>query len=332
MKSLVKHIVMIVLGLFVIICFLSSINYTKNLKLNRNTINIYLEGVKVDLESVKFIREEENKKENPIIFTAWQEKSNESIENIEFYRNAEVDILLVNGDSSIIVNGPILFEDDKDGCLIDKNTAYKLFGDYNVVGKKIKYNERELTIRGLHNGKESTVIMQTLNNYYENMNGIVIDNNKNINVDNFINEYNLSKNTLKSDFYYNISKICIFVIPTLIIVSVINELLKKFKEAKNKPILKLIYFFIISIILVIFIKCLDISIPLEILPNKWSDFEFWGNLYKTYEGKFKYIIYMKKYSMDIYMIEYVSKIIINTIISIICFLVLKRKILNGLSH
>ena len=144
MKSLIKHIIPFGLVIITIMCFILSINYTLNLKKEKHTINIYFDDENMSLSNIKSIREEEEKKENPVIF-----------------------------------------EDDKEGCLIDKDTAYKLFGDTNIIGKKIKYKDRELIVRGIHKGTSSTILMQTLDNYEGNINGITLYKGKDTNIKNF---------------------------------------------------------------------------------------------------------------------------------------------------
>ena len=69
-----------------------------------------------------------------------------------------------------------------------------------------------------------------------------------------------------------------------------------------------------------------ISIPVDILPNKWSDFDYWSKFFQECMDKVKYVIYMKKYMLDIYVISYLNKIFLCTIIAIILFFVNKRNI------
>lgn len=323
MKSLIKHIVMLSLSIITIMCFILSINYTFNLKKEKHTINIYFDDENMSLSNIKSIREEEKKKENPVIFTAWKQESKQSIENEEFNRRIEVTSILVNGDSSLIANGTILFEDDKEGCLIDEDIAYKLFGDTNIIGKKIKYEDRELIVRGIHKGTSSTIFMQTLDNYEGNINGITLYKGKDTNIKSFMTSYGLFDNIVDNKIYYNFSKFCVLVLPAIILVFIEFKLFKKALQAKNKYILKSLYIILILILLIIFIKVINIKIPLEMLPNEWSDFKFWGELYKTYVKKIKYFLYMKKYNIDIFMIEYTGKVMFFSLISLISFLINK---------
>lgn len=323
MKSLIKHIVMLSLSIITIMCFILSINYTFNLKKEKHTINIYFDDENMSLSNIKSIREEEEKKENPVIFTAWKQESKQSIENEEFNRRIEVTSILVNGDSSLIANGTILFKDDKEGCLIDEDIAYKLFGDTNIIGKKIKYKDRELIVRGIHKGTSSTIFMQTLDNYEGNINGITLYKGKDNNIKSFMTSYGLFDNTVDNKIYYNFSKFCVIILPAIILIFIEFKLFKKVLQAKNKYILKSLYIILILILLIIFIKAINIKIPLEMLPNEWSDFKFWGELYKTYVKKIKYFLYMKKYNIDIFMIEYTGKVMFFSLISLISFLINK---------
>ena len=66
---------------------------------------------------------------------------------------------------------------------------------------------------------------------------------------------------------------------------------------------------------------MKISIPLDMIPNKWSDFEFWGKLWEDYTKKVEYVIYMKKYGIDIYQIKSFTKTIFYSILSIVIFII-----------
>ena len=94
-------------------------------------------------------------------------------------------------------------------------------------------------------------------------------------------------------------------------------------KAKNKPILLFIYLCMIIILGTIFLKItnIKITIPLDMIPNKWSDFDFWGNLWREYIEKFKYVMYMKKYGMDIYNIENMIMATVYSILTIILFVI-----------
>lgn len=57
------------------------------------------------------------------------------------------------------------------------------------------------------------------------------------------------------------------------------------------------------------------------IPNKWSDFNFWSNMWDEYKEKFEYVLYMKKYSIDIYNIENLLKSVLYSIFTVILFVI-----------
>ena len=62
------------------------------------------------------------------------------------------------------------------------------------------------------------------------------------------------------------------------------------------------------------------------IPNKWSDFDFWSKMGKEYKEKIEYVLYMKKYGVDIYNIENLLKSALYSIFTIILFVINLRVI------
>lgn len=227
-----------------------------------------------------------------------------------------------------MAEGPVLFEDDIKGCLIDEETAYKLFGSNDVIGNTIIYDNREFIIRGIHRAMEDTIIMQAESDSKDKIQGLLIDiSNDGIENIKLISErYGVKEYGVNSTVYYNLGKMCTSLLPLIILLIIVCSALKKALEIKDRPIL-----FILSIIMIIlwitaffFITKYKISIPVDILPNKWSDFDYWKKFFQECMDKIKYVIYMKKYMIDIYVISYLSKIALCTIITITLFFVNKR--------
>ena len=78
---------------------------------------------------------------------------------------------------------------------------------------------------------------------------------------------------------------------------------------------------IASVFIFFKITNIKISIPLDMIPNKWSDFDFWSKMGKEYKEKFEYVLYMKKYGVDIYNIENLLKSVLYSIFTIILFVI-----------
>ena len=59
---------------------------------------------------------EEKDKDKPLAFTGWYEKEKQSILNSNFNRTIESNIIFICGNSYLLAEGPILFQDDIKGC------------------------------------------------------------------------------------------------------------------------------------------------------------------------------------------------------------------------
>ena len=330
MKRVFSHIIKIVLVLAMIICWLLSIGYTNRLASVKNTFNIYFDEEEYVPADIYKMQQEEKDKDNSLAFTGWYEKEKQSVLNNNLNRTIESNIMFICGNSYLIAEGPILFEDDIKGCLIDEETAYKLFGSYDVIGNTIIYDNREFIIRGIHRTMEDTIIMQAEIDSKDKIQGLLIDiSNDGIEKVKHISErYGMKEYGVNSAVYYNLGKMCTSLLPLIILLIIICSALKKAIEIKDRPVLFIFSIIMIVVWITIFfsITKYKISIPVDILPSKWSDFDYWKKFFQECIDKIKYVIYMKKYMIDIYVISYLSKIALCTIITIALFFINTKNI------
>ena len=330
MKRVFSHVIKIALVLAMIICWVLSIGYTNRLASVKNTFNIYFDEEEYLPADIYKMQKEEKDKGNSLVFTGWHEKEKQTVLNSNFNRRVESNIIFICGQSSLVAEGPILFEDDINWCLIDEETAYKLFGSNDVIGNTIIYDSREFIIRGIHRAMEDTIIMQAESDSKDKIQGLLIDiSNDGIkNIELISERYGVKEYGVNSTVYYNLGKMCTSMLPLIILLIIVWSALKKAIEIKDRPVL-FIFSIMMIIVWIIAFFCITrykISIPVDILPNKWSDFDYWSKFFQECMDKIKYVIYMKKYMLDIYVISYLNKIFLCTIIAIIIFFVNKRNI------
>lgn len=323
MNTLLKRIIKISLVFIMIMCLAVAISYNDKIKTGTNVLNVYLQDSNNNLDFQNI------KEEVTTSFVAWKEKENEVVVNSELNKIYNVKIFSIYGDSSLLIKGPILFQDDIEGCLIDEDTAYKLFGSSEVVGKKIEYGERNLVVRGIHKGEKNLVVMESLlserkeKNYFH---GISMINNKK--TMNFIKNNGYENTAVSNSVYYSISKTIIGIFALVILFSIFVLIIKEMKNFKDKPIIKILYGFLAIILSKVFliITKMKLSIPVELLPNQWSDFDFWSEFYKEYSEKFRYIVYMKKYTFDRVYIDNIIGVLLFITIALVLFLIIRKYI------
>ena len=322
-----KHIVRIILMFALIMCWGISLGYANNIESNNKTLNFYFENDKYNLELVNSIKESEKE----LAVVGWAEESLQSATNLDLGKSAsELNVLAIKGSSNLLVKGSNLFADDLEGCLIDNDTSYKLFGSSNCIGREIVYNDRTLVVRGILKGSKSNMIIQIRDDSMKALDGLTIDGtdftlNK---IEDFKMRFGISELAINGNVYYMLAKFISMIFPIIALVLILIKVISSLFKSRNKPVLVGIYIIMALTFVFIFFKVtnIKISIPLDMIPNKWSDFDFWSKMGKEYKEKIEYVLYMKKYGVDIYNIENLLKSALYSIFTIILFVINLRVI------
>ena len=322
-----KHIVRIILMFALIMCWGISLGYANNIESNNKTLNFYFENDKYNLELVNSIKESEKE----LAVVGWAEESLQSATNLDLGKSAsELNVLAIKGSSNLLVKGSNLFADDLEGCLIDNDTSYKLFGSSNCIGREIVYNDRTLVVRGILKGSKSNMIIQIPDDSMKALDGLTIDGtdftlNK---IEDFKMRFGISELAINGNVYYMLAKFISMIFPIIALVLILIKVISSLFKSRNKPVLVGIYIIMALTFVFIFFKVtnIKISIPLDMIPNKWSDFDFWSKMRKEYKEKIEYVLYMKKYGVDIYNIENLLKSALYSIFTIILFVINLRVI------
>lgn len=317
-----KHIIRIILIFALIMCWGISLGYANNIEIKDKIINFYFENDNYTVGLLESIGE--SKKE--LSFVGWREESLQSVTNPDLNRTAnDLDLLLINGSSNLLVKGSMLFKDDKEGCLIDEETSFKLFGSSNCLGRTIVYNEKSLIVRGILKGTKANMMLQLPEDSNLALKGLTIDGtgltiNK---IEEFKSQFGIQEMAINGGIYYIIAKTIAIIFPILALILILIKIIISIIKSRKKPILVVIYLFMIitSIFIVFKITNIKISIPLDMIPNKWSDFDFWSKMWKQYSEKIQYVMYMKKSGIDIYNIENLLKSVLFSIFTIILFVI-----------
>lgn len=317
-----KRIIKIALIFALIMCWGISLGYTNNIAKEDKTINFYFEDDNYDVNFIKNIKESEK----TLSIVGWAENSLQSAYNPDLNRTVDsLDVLLISGSSNLLVKGSMLFDDDLEGCLIDSDTSYKLFGSNNSVGKEIIYNDRSLIVRGILKGSKSNIMVQLPEDSNEALNGLTIDGtdftlNK---INDFKSSFGIKEMAIDGGIYYSIAKAITMIFPLIALILILIKIVGTSIKSRNKPILLLIYIlmFITAVAIVFKVIKVNVSIPLDMIPNKWSDFDFWSKMWKEYSEKMQYVLYMKKYGVDIYSIENLLMSVLFSIFTIILFVI-----------
>ncbi|GAA0738768.1 ABC transporter permease [Clostridium oceanicum] len=326
MINKIKYIIKVFFMALLIMCWVMSIGYANRIKPKHKTANFYL----LD-EATHTSKISEFKKGNKDLdIVGWREDDFQEINNSDLNRKVDkVKVLSVKGNLSLILKSANLLKDDFKGCLIDEDTAYKLFGGVtNIIGSKLEYKGEQFVVRGIHNDEDSNLIVNIKNDKDVSLNGMTLNSEKftSTKLENFKSQNGIKAVIVDGALYYNFAKYISLLFPLIIAVIIIFKILKRAYIVRRKPVQLGIYLILSICTLLLFMKITNfrIKIPLDMIPNKWSDFEFWDKLWKESTQKYEYVLYMKKYGLDIYNIKNLISSIKYSLICVFLFLISRK--------
>lgn len=215
--------------------------------------------------------EKEEEKETPLSLVFWREKKSQTITNEEFFRKGTFSVLEICGNSALLFPGEFpLNKEDVEGCLIGEETAYQLFGDTNIVGKPLVYEEKTYYVRGVLSGEnifvcqtaeKKEVLLDQLTFYAESY--LKKEEIK----EQLQNQYGLSVKESPVYWKYIFIRAALFAFPACLLTVCL------FLCRKKKALWKWLLFVEIIFLFVGIVFIFDIT-P-EKLPNRLSDFDYW---------------------------------------------------------
>lgn len=334
MKNILKTLTKIVLLFLMVYSLGHAVGYLDLLNNKESTINIYLNDSKYDISYFNTFFNTEEKDS----FFCFRQRDNQIVINNDLQRSFNTNVIYVYGNLEGFIKTPVLFEDDIDGCLIDEDTSYELFGSKDVVGKKIDINERTVIVRGIQKESKNTIIIRELDTSKERFDGISLkvpdketleeknQGNAREYINYFIMKYNLNNLFVSSSIYGTIANLGMILFIIIIILYSLESIFKNMNKYKNKPVLKSIIILgsVIYIWILKSIAFISFKIPLEVIPSKWSNFERWSEIIDEYQKEINYFICSKKYSVDILKNEAMLKAILYIALTISIFMLYKK--------
>lgn len=96
-----------------------------------------------------------------ISLTAWSEKRDEAVYDEESRRQNRADVMLVYGSSgNLLPYGAQLYPEDKEGCLVSRDVAERLFGTGDAVGHTLRYGDHTWVVRGIIKEPKELVMLE----------------------------------------------------------------------------------------------------------------------------------------------------------------------------
>ena len=188
----IKNVVLVLLA---VACYIIGVMKYYELRENYQSVSVQLQGEPATKEQVRTLLEEEKEKygmeeakdegrekqqEEQVSrldrvkkvpeITAYEKEEHMKVSNMKFGKDKNVVKYLVYGGMNQILpvqiySGNYVYENDYEGCMLDRDTAYALFGSLDIIGQQVVIDEKIINKNtesdsGSSQGDEVTTIKQ----------------------------------------------------------------------------------------------------------------------------------------------------------------------------
>lgn len=279
----------------------------------------------LNFSDVNKMRTTEAGANNNINFTAWQQTDHQTIHHSEYVRVATADVVTVFGDTKLVF--PVvqsLSAGDTAGCLLDKETAYNIFGTYKAAGYRLQYQNKTYIVRNVFASSEATLVIQADALSDVVFSKISLDVSQSAYpkraAEEFASRYNLTDFIVEDNGMYSGAAAFFAALPAWILAAAL--LLIMLREAyryREMPVRFMFYLLVGAVILTVYflVSGLRFSFPQSMVPTRWSDFEFWQRLFMQNKQHTLQMLYMKKEKPAILLIELAAKAIGSSLVTVL---------------
>lgn len=253
----------------------------------------------------------EDKRDYDLVF--WKEDMNRMITNPVLKKTKEVTVIQAYGNIKILFpDASYLYTGDLQGCVIDKTTAFELFGTINIDNVEIIYDNKSYYIRDTFDAKIPICIFE---NNSKDAEFDTITFSKPVSTDMFNTSYGMNLKYIERDLIIEIlrASLIILILFLLVEISIKTGIFTKIKKDDKGNIKYTIACVVIIGGIVLFFYYINTT--LEELPTKWSDFSFWREYSEKKKDQFDYQMRVPVKATEIQFAYFVFKFIIFYIIS-----------------
>ncbi|WP_066716010.1 ABC transporter permease [Clostridium sp. Marseille-P299] len=351
-KSILKRISLrkislkkLFLFIIAIILLVLNLNTFLNLRSQFNTISVRIHDKGITRNQLINIIENEQKKEDSKFteINSFGILERQTVYESEFNRKKSVTLYYVFGFMEQVlpmklIHGTLPSMEDTYGCVIDIKTALSLFGNVNVLGLPIKWEERTYYIRGIvsntfpvfmfQSKEEDDIFWNFELKYKEQETARELTSQ-------FMNMFSTDYTIIEGGYIVRLLGNIVGLPYLSIIVYGIYYVLSFLKKHKNNLSLKetsranvLKYFGIcISCSIAVFYFFLYyvrtfIYIPRRFIPTRWSDFSHWATIINNFKQHYNEIVSIMPIKKDTVLLEGVTFNIGISIVSVMSLLLI----------
>jgi hypothetical protein len=258
-------------------------------------------------ESAVKALEQNGESDVPMRFVFWKQKGSGTVAAVGLNNSVETEVIAVCGRTDILyMDTAVLDVKSLRGCLISSSLAFQLFGNANVVGLSVMIEDITYEIIGVVDSKTSffvyepdandTVLFNRVTIYGEDVNRAEILSVK------FKGQY-LGWKSVNYRLMVSVLSIVVLILPVGIGIYLLwllknyhNEsviCIENTRARRYQSILWCLKSMFVLILLALIIRVV-VELPINMIPDRWSNFEFWSKWWDGIKESGIRLFYMEK--------------------------------------
>ncbi len=285
-----------------------------------------MEAEDVSKKNQEFLQQIKRGKEVQVLpeFCIWGQKEHVKLTNENLSRTILANAIFLCGSPELLfADCWVPVREDLQGCVLDEEAAFELFGSLEVVGKKVSFEGDTYIIRDIISGKGKIIAFQvgarrtgnadTMSNNGQRqpsgqetecvLSRITMRKPEGQSTSElqaaWMNQFGLSATILDMELLRGIGGGCVLLVPVTICVFFWVSLFFQYRKQDKLP--GNAVFVILGLCLAILICFLLerwIRIPEDYIPTQWSEFSFWTDLWDRKIKMLKLLLQIPKTSLD----------------------------------
>lgn len=263
----------------------------------------------------------EDEKSRDWEYAVWEETEEDRVQESGLNREYKLTVLKLGGSCRVLI--PELFQfpaDDLDGCYLDPTAAEGLFKSTDVIGRKLVYGDRELTVRGIVQDRKGMMILRPQEG--ESLSNVVLSVPKDTSCqvwgEEFMALHGIQGSVIDNRPWTGGARFLVLLVPFLAFFLFCTAQRKACLSKKARILLSGLMMAAAGILLV------QLQISRDFIPTKWSDFEFFARLGETLVRQWRLYFQLPKSRVDVYYMICTFKCILYGLLSSVLLLINRR--------
>lgn len=274
------------------------------------------------------LKKQEEAKSEEILCFYW-EGTLVSVAEPAYARSTRAHLAGIQGEAALFdrrIRG--FSDDDREGCIIDRETAEELFGSTDITGRKLVIGKKTYVVRKVMDWKQRCILIhdQDESAVYSRVFYQCGGGNKTAMANQFLMRYGLTGEQAAAGALQAASCAAVWMLPILVFLKLLIYGMGQKKRASGRRE-QVLWMAACLVLVAVFIRVIlqNVYLSADWLPGKWSDFDFWSRRMEEEQKKTEYFFMISRTAGEIEMLWKALRTVSSGILGTVLCLVLMRR-------